>query len=59
MIINKIKGKTNDIRMTLSRLGNILIKNDRKKIKKELYEIEKSKTFQIMKKKRFMIILSN
>ena len=32
MIINKIKGKTNDIRMTLSRLGNILIKNDKKKI---------------------------
>ena len=56
---DKIKDKINDIRMILSRLGNILIKNDRKKIKKELYEIEKSKTFQIMKKKRFMIILSN
>ena len=29
---DKIKGKINDIRMTLSRLGNILIKNDKKKI---------------------------
>ena len=38
---DEIKDKTNDIRMILSRLGNILIKNDRKKIKKELYEIEK------------------
>ena len=27
--------------MILSRLGNILIKSDRKKIKKELYEVEK------------------
>ena len=31
---------------------------DRKKTTKELYEIEKRKTFQIIKKKRFMIILS-
>ena len=38
---DKIKSETNDIRIILSRLGNILIKNDRKKIKKELYEIEK------------------
>ena len=29
---DKTKGKINDIRMTLSRLGNILIKNDKKKI---------------------------
>ena len=38
---DEIKSETNDIRIILSRLGNILIKNDRKKIKKELYEIEK------------------
>ena len=38
---DKIKGKINDIRIILSRLGNIVIKNDRKKIRKELYEIEK------------------
>ena len=34
---DEIKCKINDI----SRLGNILTKNDRKKIKKDLYEIEK------------------
>ena len=31
---DKIKGKINDIRIILSRLGNIVTKNDRKKIKK-------------------------
>ena len=56
---DKIKSKINDIRTILSRLGNIVTKNDRKKIKQKLYEIEKNKTFLIMKKKRFMIILSN
>ena len=39
---DKIKDKINYIWMILSRLGNILIKNYRKKIKKELYEIEKN-----------------
>ena len=43
--------------MILSRLGNIVTKNDRKKFKRELYEIEKKKNFQIGKKRRFMIIL--
>ena len=38
---DKIKDKINDIRMILSRLGIIVTKNDRKEIKKELYEIEK------------------
>ena len=38
---NEIKRKINDIRLILSRSGNIVTKNDRKKIKKELYEIEK------------------
>ena len=56
---DKIKSKINDIRTILSRLGNIVAKNDRKKIKQKLYEIEKNKTFLIMKKKRFMIVLSN
>ena len=37
----KMKGKTNDIWIILSRLGNIVTKNNRKKIKKEFYEIEK------------------
>ena len=38
---DKIKSKINDIRLIFSRLGNIITKNDRKKIKKELHEIEK------------------
>ena len=38
---DKIKGKANDIRIILSRLGDIVTKNDRNKIKKELYETEK------------------
>ena len=38
---DEIKSKINDIRLILSRLGNIVTRNDRKKIKKELHEIEK------------------
>ena len=39
----KIRNKICDIRMILSRLGNTITNNDRKKIKKELYEIENKK----------------
>ena len=45
--------------MILGRLGNMVTKHDRKEIKKELYEIEKRKTFQKRKKKRIMIVLLN
>ena len=38
---DEIKSKINDIRLILSRLGNIITKNDREKIKKDIYEIEK------------------
>ena len=38
---DKIRGKISDIRMILSRLGDIITNKDRKKITKELYEIEK------------------
>ena len=38
---DEIKNKINDIRIILSRLGNIVTKYDRKKVKKDLYEIEK------------------
>ena len=38
---DEIKGKIDNVKIILSRLGNIVTKNDRKKIKKELYEIEK------------------
>ena len=37
---DKIRGKISDIRMILCRLRNIVTNKDRKKIKKELYEIE-------------------
>ena len=37
----KIRDKISDVRMILSRLGNTVTKKDKKKIKKELYEIEK------------------
>ena len=40
---DKIRDKISDIRMILSRLGNTITINDRKKIKKELYEIENKK----------------
>ena len=38
------------ILMILSRLGNIVTKNDRKKFKRELYEIEKKKNLSNRKK---------
>ena len=37
--IDEIKGKINKIRIVLARLGNIITKNVRKKIKKYLYKI--------------------
>ena len=48
---DKIRGKINDIRMIFSRLWNIVDINDRKKIKKELYEIEKKKNLSNRKKR--------
>ena len=42
---DKIKSKISDIRLILSRLGNIVTKKDRKKTKKELYETEKKQNF--------------
>ena len=41
----KIRDKINDVRMMLSRLGNIVVDNDRKKIKKELSKQKIRKTF--------------
>ena len=51
----KIRNKISDIRAILSRLGNIVTKNDREKIKKEVFEIGNKKT----KKKKMMIIFLN
>ena len=39
--VDKVRGKTRDNRMILSRLGNTVSNNNGKKIKRELYEIEK------------------
>ena len=49
---DKIRNKISDIRTILSRLGNIVTKNDRKKIKKELYEIENKKSLSDKEKKK-------
>ena len=55
---DKIRGKISDIRMILSRLGNTVTNKDRK-LQKSFMKQKKRKTFQIRKKKRLMIILSN
>ena len=48
----KIRDKISDIRMILSRLGNTITINNRKKIKKELYEIENKKNLPDMEKEK-------
>ena len=48
---DKIRGKISDIRIILSSLGNIVTNKDRKKIKRELYEIEKKKNLSNRKKR--------
>ena len=48
----KIRGKISDIRMILTRLGNTVTRNDRKKIKRELYEIEKKKNLSDKEKEK-------
>ena len=47
----KIRGKRSDIRMMLSALGNTVTNNDRKKIRKKLYEIEKKENLSGKEKK--------
>ena len=49
---DKIRDKISYIRMILSRLGNTITVKDRKKIKKELYKIEKKKNLSDKGKKR-------
>ena len=46
----KVRDKISDIRMILSRLGNTITNNDRKKIKKELQEIEKKQNLSYREK---------
>ena len=49
---DEIKSKINDIKLVLSRLGNIVTKNDRQKIKKDLYKIEQKRNLSDNKKKK-------
>ena len=49
---DEIKGKINKIRIVLARLGNIITKNVRKKIKKDLYKIEKKQRLTKTQKER-------
>ena len=59
---DKIRGKISDIRMILSRLGNIVTNKDRKKITKELYEIEKKENLSDKEKEEnydYLVNLTN
>ena len=49
---DRIKAKINNITIVLSRLGNIITKNVRNKIRKELYEIEKKQRLKKAQKER-------
>ena len=55
---DEIKSKINDIKLVLSRLGNILKMID-KKLKKIFIKQNKSETSLIIRKKRFIMILLN
>ena len=48
----KIRDQISDIRVILSRLGDIVTKDDRVKIKKELYEIENKKNLSDKEKEK-------
>ena len=52
---DEIKSKINDIKLVLSRLGNIVTKNDRQKIKKDLYKTEQQRNLSDNKKKKNLL----
>ena len=57
---DEVKSKINYIRILLSRLGNIITQDGRKnKLRKNLYEIEKTQKLTKTKKKGFLVILLN
>ena len=59
---DEIKSKINDIRLILNRLGNILSKNYRKEIQKELYEKEKKQNLSDNEKEKiydYLVKLAN
>ena len=49
---DQIRDKISDIRAIVNRLGNIVTSNDRKKIKKGLYEIENKKNLSDKQKEK-------
>ena len=49
---DKIRGKISGVNMIFSRLGNVVTNKDRKKIKRELYEIEKKKNLSDKEKEK-------
>ena len=49
---DKIKSKINDIRLILTRLGNIVTKKYRKKIRKEIYETDKKQNLSDNEKEK-------
>ena len=49
---DKIRGKISDMRMIFSRFGNTATNNDRSKIKRELYEIEKRENLSDKEKEK-------
>ena len=49
---DEIRGKIRDIKMIISRLGNIVTNKNRKKITKELYEIEKKQNLSDKEKEK-------
>ena len=59
---NEIKARINNIRIILARLGNAVTKNEKNKIKKDLYKIEKKqKLIKTQKERvyRYLIQLAN
>ena len=48
----KIRGKIGDVRMMLSKLGNTITNNDRKKIRRKLYETEKKENLSDKEKEK-------
>ena len=49
---DKMRGKISDIRMMLSALGNTVANNDRKKVRRKLYEIEKKENLSDKEKEK-------
>ena len=49
---DKIRGKISDIRMILKRLGNTVTNNNRKKVRRKLYEIKKNENLSDKEKEK-------